>query len=235
MVEKTSEVTKNAINRKSAYALPNRPSDSGMKPDEIRRAFWRPVTDTEDSVLSELDRVVDEANAEFDAREKKVMGAVPRLEELNSEANRNIEELKKYDELVPQIEELAEEARASAMAAEAEANRAENSLDGKLDKVTTRDNNGRPCRIYGIDGEGKQVMYSGLTAPVTGGVAVYAVGGCLRTNTPITNLDCANKAYVLQEAEKAYDAGYIDGYNDASSELESTIADLESRLAELGG
>lgn len=62
MVNKVSQVVKDAIKRKSAYALPDRPSDQGMKPDEIKRAFWQPIIDVTNSTISETDRVVEEIN-----------------------------------------------------------------------------------------------------------------------------------------------------------------------------
>ena len=66
MINKVSENTKEAIKRKSAYSLPNRPSEQGMKPDEIKQAFYKPIVDSQFSTLTELDRVVDEVNDEFD-------------------------------------------------------------------------------------------------------------------------------------------------------------------------
>ena len=51
-----------AIKKKSAFNLPDRPSERGMKPDEIKRALYAPITDDEDSVLAELGRVIDETN-----------------------------------------------------------------------------------------------------------------------------------------------------------------------------
>lgn len=62
MINKVSQTTKDAIKRKSAYALPDRPSDQGMKPDEIKRAFWQPIVDVTNSTIAELDRVIDELN-----------------------------------------------------------------------------------------------------------------------------------------------------------------------------
>lgn len=62
MINKVSQATKDAIKRKSAYALPDRPSDQGMKPDEIKRAFWQPIVDVTNSTIAELDRVIDELN-----------------------------------------------------------------------------------------------------------------------------------------------------------------------------
>ena len=61
-INKVSNITKDAIKRKSAYSLPDRPSDMGMKPEDIKRAFWQPVVDVTSSAISEIDRVVDEAN-----------------------------------------------------------------------------------------------------------------------------------------------------------------------------
>ncbi len=66
MINKVSEKTKDAIKRKSAYSLPDRPSDQGMKPDEIKRAFWQPIVDVTNSTIAELDRVIDEINNSSD-------------------------------------------------------------------------------------------------------------------------------------------------------------------------
>lgn len=62
-ISKVSSATKDAIKRKSAYALPDRPSDQGMKPEDIKRAFWQPIVDVTFSAISEIDRVIDELNA----------------------------------------------------------------------------------------------------------------------------------------------------------------------------
>lgn len=61
-INKVSNATMDAIKRKSAYALPDRPSDMGMKPEDIKRAFWQPIVDVTFSAISEIDRVVDEIN-----------------------------------------------------------------------------------------------------------------------------------------------------------------------------
>lgn len=61
-----SEETRYAIKRKSAYALPSNPSERGMSAEEIKKAFYAPVTETAASVLSELDRVVAETNEVFE-------------------------------------------------------------------------------------------------------------------------------------------------------------------------
>lgn len=59
-IRKVTAATRAAILRKSAYALPNNPSDAGFGADDIRGALFRPLTDERDSALSELDRVAAE-------------------------------------------------------------------------------------------------------------------------------------------------------------------------------
>ena len=62
-INKVSSQARNIIKRKSAFALPDRPSEAGMSAEAIKKAFWQPVADLTDSALSEIDRVVDEVNA----------------------------------------------------------------------------------------------------------------------------------------------------------------------------
>ena len=50
----------NAIKNKTAYALPNSPSALGMKPDEIKEAFFRAITDDNESVIAEIVRILNE-------------------------------------------------------------------------------------------------------------------------------------------------------------------------------
>ena len=66
VIPEVTAATKNAIKRKTAFNLPDRPSDMGMKPSEIKKAFWSPVIDDEHSVLSELERVIHDINVAFD-------------------------------------------------------------------------------------------------------------------------------------------------------------------------
>lgn len=69
-IKQVSTETENAMLRKSAFGLPNRPSESGMKADDIKKAFYKSLIDSENSLLSELKRVVAEANtilAEIDS------------------------------------------------------------------------------------------------------------------------------------------------------------------------
>ena len=61
-IRKVTAATRAAILRKSAYALPNNPSDAGFGADDIRGALFRPLTDERDSALAELDRVAAETS-----------------------------------------------------------------------------------------------------------------------------------------------------------------------------
>ena len=61
-IENISQKTENAILRKSAYSLPNRPSESGIRAEDVKKSFHGLITDKNDSVLSELKRIVNEAN-----------------------------------------------------------------------------------------------------------------------------------------------------------------------------
>ena len=61
-IDKISEKTKNAIFDKSAANLPHNPSASGMKPEDILKRFILPITDEKNSVIAEIDRVIDDVN-----------------------------------------------------------------------------------------------------------------------------------------------------------------------------
>jgi len=61
-ISSVSDELRALLERKSARALPDRPSEAGMKPDEIKRAFWAPLFDAEGSLLAETERVIKEAN-----------------------------------------------------------------------------------------------------------------------------------------------------------------------------
>ena len=65
-INKVSSTTKSAIIRKSVKSLPNKPSDKGYKAEEIKKAMYEPITGEQNSVIAEIDRVVDEVNAEFE-------------------------------------------------------------------------------------------------------------------------------------------------------------------------
>ncbi len=63
-IKKTSPQMREAIRRNTAAALPDRPSAMGLKPHEIRAAFFKAIISEngEGSLMDELDRIVDENN-----------------------------------------------------------------------------------------------------------------------------------------------------------------------------
>lgn len=63
-INKTTLSKINAMKRKSAQSLPDNPTNQGMSAEQIKNAFWKYVLDNEDSILEELNRIVDEANKE---------------------------------------------------------------------------------------------------------------------------------------------------------------------------
>jgi len=65
-INNVSAETENAMLRKSAYGLPNRPSQVGMRAEDVKKAFYSSLIDDEASLLSELKRIVTEANDIFD-------------------------------------------------------------------------------------------------------------------------------------------------------------------------
>ncbi len=62
-IEQITAAKIEAIRRQSAYNLPDRPSERGMKPADIKAAFWKPFINTTDSLLAEVSRIIEEANA----------------------------------------------------------------------------------------------------------------------------------------------------------------------------
>src|SRR5690554_2476590 len=57
----SNEMVEN-IKRKTACALPNEPSKAGVPPERIKSSSYRPLTDTDNSIISEINRIVEEAN-----------------------------------------------------------------------------------------------------------------------------------------------------------------------------
>jgi len=62
-INKTRKETKEAIKRKSAFSLPTRPTEAGFKAADIKKAFYAPLLDDDNSFMAELDRIVDEINS----------------------------------------------------------------------------------------------------------------------------------------------------------------------------
>ena len=67
-INKTSAETRLAIVRRSAAMLPDRPTQAGLKPWDIRNAlFTAIIADKGACLMGEIDRIVDETNAAIDA------------------------------------------------------------------------------------------------------------------------------------------------------------------------
>ena len=67
-INKTSVETRLAIERRSAAMLPDRPTQAGLKPWEIRNALFSAIiADKGACLMGEIDRIVDETNAAIDA------------------------------------------------------------------------------------------------------------------------------------------------------------------------
>lgn len=66
--------------------------------------------------------------------------------------------------------------------------------NGFVAKVTTST---QDIRVYGLHADGTQAVFpTSQNVPEVEHLAQYTTGGNIRTNTPIDNLDCANKKYV---------------------------------------
>lgn len=71
-IQNVSADVKSAIQRKSAYSLPNNPTDSGYKASDIRNAFYKPIIDTANSAIAEIDRVINEINGALMCSSKNI-------------------------------------------------------------------------------------------------------------------------------------------------------------------
>lgn len=64
-IEKVNETTKQKIKQKSAFGLPDRPRDAKMSATDVKKAFYAPLVDATNSLICEIDRVVDETNTDI--------------------------------------------------------------------------------------------------------------------------------------------------------------------------
>ena len=54
------------IRKKTVMTLPDDPSKQGYSPDQIKRRMAAPIIDENESLVSEVNRIVDEVNSELD-------------------------------------------------------------------------------------------------------------------------------------------------------------------------
>lgn len=71
-INRISQAAVNNIRRKTAYGLPDRPSERGYKAVDVKRAFYSALTDSDNSITAEVNRVVDEINSELAETNGKV-------------------------------------------------------------------------------------------------------------------------------------------------------------------
>ena len=65
-VNKITNSSRNKIISKSVNPLPNNPSKLGYSAQDIKNSMFKFVTDEEESIVAEINRIVDEANANND-------------------------------------------------------------------------------------------------------------------------------------------------------------------------
>lgn len=65
-IEEISESKRKQIIKKSVDPLPNNPSKAGYKADEIKKAMFGFVTDEKDSIIAEINRIINEINFNFE-------------------------------------------------------------------------------------------------------------------------------------------------------------------------
>ena len=172
-IKKVSEETRAAIKRKSAYSLPNRPSEAGMKPDEIKRAFYQPVVDVTLSALGEVDRVVDEINAETAKQNEQFSESVKELKATDEKMKEASEkEIAAHEEEIKRLKEGLQEA------------------DNKYVKKVVKESG---VSVYTTsEQEPTLALAKGTT---TGSVARRYEDGRLRVGDPVEALDAVNKRF----------------------------------------
>ena len=72
-IDKTTTETKNKIKANSVIALPNRPQ---IPAEQLKQAFVKPIVDTSNSMIQELDRIVEETNAELEQVQVDITDAI---------------------------------------------------------------------------------------------------------------------------------------------------------------
>lgn len=92
MIERISDETKNLIKQNSAQSLPDSPTLAGMKPYQIKRALSDMVLG-ENGMISEVNRIVDEANKDIGAVHEQTFSAIADAQKATERANGIAEDL----------------------------------------------------------------------------------------------------------------------------------------------
>lgn len=97
-INKISDKTKDLILRKSAKALPNNPSGRGMSAEEIKKAFYAPLTDTANSIVGEANRIVEEINKALEGFVLAEDGKILSDNNFSEEYKTKLDNLENYDD-----------------------------------------------------------------------------------------------------------------------------------------
>lgn len=79
---KISESARLAMRRKSPYAMPDNPTQRGMKPDEIRKMMAGFALDETASLFAEINRIVDEANRQHAGTDTAIAEILAAIDEI---------------------------------------------------------------------------------------------------------------------------------------------------------
>ena len=91
-INKTPPLKIEAIKRKTAMMLPDRPTLAGLKPDAIKLLLCGALVDGDTSLLGEISRIIDENNEVFE----KISKALASLEKYDEKLGEKTTELSKY-------------------------------------------------------------------------------------------------------------------------------------------
>ena len=71
-INRISDEKIDAIKRKTAYALPNRPSEKGLKAEDIKKALYGPLLDETNSIVEVINSAIDDTNEVLERVEGRV-------------------------------------------------------------------------------------------------------------------------------------------------------------------
>lgn len=105
--------------------------------------------------------------------------------------------------------------------------------DGFVAKVTTTT---QDIRVYGLRADGTQAVFpTSQNVPAIEHIAQYTTGNNIRTNTPIDNLDCANKKYV-DEKKVDISENFVKAFTIPNGTSTGTLAaDVKEKLCNPDG
>lgn len=102
-INKTSQEARVQIRNKTSYALPNNPTKVGMSPLQIKNMLgYLAILDQDNSIMAELDRIIDEANNVLDNDDARIVALI------NDVGNKSNLTTTQKDNLVNAINEIVE-------------------------------------------------------------------------------------------------------------------------------